>query len=89
MRTAALQKFLVLLGSLAAALVAATGAGASPAVAIADSHVAIFSPPGYIGGDFQTTAGETVHVFSSPAYLADTTYDQRWVDFLSTMPHGA
>jgi hypothetical protein len=47
-----------------------------------------FSPPGFSGGTYATPTGESVRVFSSPAFAADPTSNQRWADFVDSMPHG-
>jgi hypothetical protein len=50
---------------------------------------AAFAPPGFNGGTYTATStGESVRIFSAPDYATDTTFNQRWADFLATLPHG-
>lgn len=47
-----------------------------------------FSPPGFTGGEYTAATGETVHVFSAPAYSGDPSFNQAWADYLASLPHG-
>jgi hypothetical protein len=70
---------LVAVAALAAALWAAGTATASPTA---------FAPPGFSGGTYTAATGESVRVFSSPAFASDPTFNQRWADFVASLPHG-
>ena len=70
-----LSKALVVAG--VAALAAGTG-----------TAVGAIVPPGFSGGQYATASGETVTVYSSPAYASDPAFNQGWADFLGSLPHG-
>ena len=48
-----------------------------------------FAPPGFTGGVYTTSTGESVRVFSAPAYATDPSFNKRWADFVASMPHGS
>src|SRR6266571_2582937 len=48
-----------------------------------------FAPPDFTGGVYTTSTGELVRVFSAPAYATDPSFNQRWADFVASMPHGS
>ena len=74
-----------MLGKLCAALAALAALfGAGTATAAPDA----FSPPGFTGGAYTTATGETVRVLSAPSFASDPTFNQRWADFVASMPHG-
>src|SRR5207248_6453967 len=69
----------------AAALVAGTGAASASQpgfVARASAY------PGFSGGDYTVSSGEVVHVFSTTPYSDDAAFNQRWADFMTSLPHG-
>jgi hypothetical protein len=45
--------------------------------------------PGFSGGAYTTPTGETVQIYSSPEYAADPDFNQRWANFLGSLPHGS
>jgi hypothetical protein len=74
---------MLLRGVLAAGVTAlglAAGTGTAAAAVV---------PPGFTGGQYTTAGGETVTVYSSPAYASDPTFNQSWADFLGSLPHGS
>ena len=79
------------LATLAAALVAGQTATAGPSPLV-DRFVSLpssFAPPGFNGGTYTATAtGEQVRIFSAPDYATDPTFNQRWADFVASLPHG-
>jgi hypothetical protein len=86
-----MRRLLVLV---AAGVAAALGSGAASAeqpLRFADGTArlpAVFSPPGFTGGTYTASTGESVRVFSAEAYAGDPTFNQRWADFVASMPHG-
>jgi hypothetical protein len=78
-----------------AALVTASatgGAAAQASFSFSDRPVSLpsaFSPPGFTGGVYTTSTGESVRVFSAPAYATDASFNQRWADFVASIPHGS
>src|ERR1051326_4646319 len=86
-----LGKLVAALAALAAAS-ATSGAVASPAPLVdrSVSLPAAFAPPGFTGGTDTTATGQSVHIRSAPAYqAADPGFNQRWADFVASMPHGS
>src|SRR5690242_16041952 len=87
-----LPRLLAGVAAIAATLSATHSAGATPAWSLSDRPVrlpASFAPPGFNGGIYTASStGESVRVFSAPDYATDTTFNQRWADFVATLPHG-
>jgi hypothetical protein len=77
----------LVLAALGATLTALAGAGTAAA---ASSRFAVqpSALPGFSGGDYTAATGELVHVFSAEEYGADPEFNQRWADFLASLPHG-
>jgi hypothetical protein len=66
-------------------------AAAQPSAPLADRPVrlpAVSVPPGFVGGTYTAATGEQVRIFSAPAFAADPTFNQRWADFVASLPHG-
>jgi hypothetical protein len=84
------RRLLAALAVLVAGFGPAGGASAqAPSLTDAPLRLAAaFPPPGFSGGHYTTSTGETVTVYSAPAYAADPAFNQRWADFVATMPHG-
>jgi hypothetical protein len=47
-----------------------------------------YVPPGYWGGEYTISTGETVTVYASNSYAMDPALEQRWADFLGSLIHG-
>jgi hypothetical protein len=88
-----LARLLTGVAAVVAALSATQASAAGPARSLADRPVQLpadFAPPDFNGGTYVATAtGESVRVFSAPGYASDTTFNQRWADFLASLPHGS
>jgi hypothetical protein len=85
-------RLLAALAVLVAALAVAGGATAQEPLRFVDRSLnlpTVFAPPGFTGGEYTTASGESVHIFSAAAYSADPAFNQRWADFVATMPHGS
>jgi hypothetical protein len=67
---------------------ALVAAGLAALAAGTGSAVAAVVPPGFSGGQYTTAGGETVTVYTSPAYASDPNFNQGWADFLGSLPHG-
>jgi len=48
-----------------------------------------YVPPGYWGGDYTISTGETVTVYASNSYPMDPALEQRWANFLGSLIHGS
>src|SRR5436190_21322418 len=85
-----LPRLVAALAALATAS-ATGGAAAQTSYPFSDRPVSLpsaFAPPGFTGGVYTTSTGESVRVFSAPAYGTDPSFNQRWADFVASMPHG-
>ena len=85
-----LPRLVAALAALATAS-ATGGAAAQTSYSFSDRPVSLpsaFAPPGFTGGVYTTSTGESVRVFSAPAYGTDPSFNQRWADFVASMPHG-
>ena len=47
------------------------------------------APDGYWGGQYTTSAGETVTIYASNSYPVDSALGQRWANFLASLVHGS
>jgi hypothetical protein len=56
---------------------------------VAAPSVSAVAPAGYWGGQYQTTAGESVTIYASNSYPVDPAMGQRWADFLGSLVHGS
>jgi hypothetical protein len=56
---------------------------------VAAPSVSGVAPAGYWGGQYQTTAGESVTIYASNSYPVDPAMGQRWADFLGSLVHGS
>jgi hypothetical protein len=74
----------MLLRGAVSAAVAALGLAAGTGTA-----AAALVPPGFTGGQFTAASGDTVTVYSSPAYASNSGFNQSWADFLGSLPHGS
>jgi hypothetical protein len=45
--------------------------------------------PGFLGGTYTTSTGESVTVYSSPSYTGNDALNQQWANFLSSLVHGS
>ena len=76
-------------GVAAAALAAlATAVPAGGAVLGSAGRPAAAEPPGWVGGAFRTTTGESVTVYASSTYAAGEVVPQQWAEFFASIPHG-
>lgn len=48
-----------------------------------------YVPPGYWGGAYTISTGETVTVYASNSYPMDPALEQRWANFLGSLIHGS
>src|SRR5437660_3072997 len=48
-----------------------------------------YVPPGYWGGPYTISTGETVTVYASNSYPMDPALEQRWANFLGSLIHGS
>jgi hypothetical protein len=62
---------------------------AIPDVLLHSPSARAFAPSGFWGGDYRTSAGETVTVYASNSYSVDPALGQRWADFLAWLLHGS
>jgi hypothetical protein len=76
-------------GIAAAALAAlATAVPAGGAVLGSAGGPAAAEPPGWSGGSFRTSTGESVTVFVSASYPPEQAPAQKWAEFFAGLPHG-
>jgi hypothetical protein len=75
---------------LAGALAAATALSAQPAAAASLAPVLMnLRAATAFDGIYTTSTGETVHISVSDQLVPDEAENQRWAEFLATLPHGA
>jgi hypothetical protein len=48
----------------------------------------VAAPNGFWGGEYTTSSGERVTIYTSSSYAVDTVGNQRWADFLGSLIHG-
>ena len=62
----------------------------SAAVAIPEGALRLAGPPvGFWGGEYTTSSGERVTIYTSSSYAADEAANQRWADFMGRLLHGS
>src|SRR6266705_2006650 len=55
----------------------------------APARTLALAPDGYWGGQYTTSAGETVTIYASNSYAMDSALGQRWANFLASLVHGS
>jgi hypothetical protein len=81
-----MKRMLLLAGTLAAA--AALSAQPAAAATLAPGLMSLRAATAF-DGVYTTPTGETVHISVSDQLVPDEVENQRWADYLSTLPHGS
>jgi hypothetical protein len=67
----------------------ARGGAAVPDAPLHSPRTRAFAPSGFWGGQYLTPSGETVTVYASNSYPADSALGQQWANFLASLLHGS
>jgi hypothetical protein len=87
--TRVLPRLAAAIAALVAASAGASATAAAPPLVDRPARLpTAFAPPGFTGGTYTAATGESVRIFSSSAYAADPGFNQRWADFVASLPHG-